>query len=252
MKSSKNSIAILTLSLAVALLSLPGLLKGGKPQEAKVQGGTQKCSDAPVTSTLQITGQVTQSSNYRIEGDGLGSYYNGVNSVSSIIQAANCGVSGDWILDATSSPTRMMLIDLRQPVPGSGAQQIFSYEYLPARIIVKCGFYAIAGGFPAMKLNQTLSCPSEIRILFAGRTYRLAMTSGANAQPDYPETNNVQVTCTAVSSATNQCVAWTVFPITQAGGTVENIARLQQAQKNGSWVNLGDFYVTFLWNVTNP
>jgi hypothetical protein len=253
MKSSKNSITILILSLAIALLLLPGLLKGGKPQEAKVQGGTQNCSDAPVTSTLQITGQVTQSSNYRIEGDGLGSYNNGVNSVSSIIQAANCtgGVSGDWILDATTSTTRTILIDLRQPVPGSGAQQIFSYEYLPARIIVKCGYYAIAGGFPAMKLNQTLSCPSEVRILFGGSTYRLAMTSGANAQPDYPETNNVQVACTAVSSATNQCVAWTVFPITQAGGTVENVARLQQIQKNG-WANLGDFYVTFLFYVTNP
>ena len=257
MKSLKNSIAILILFLAVVLLSLPGLVKGGKPQEAKaqdakVQGGRQKCSDAPVTSTLQITGQVTQSTNYHIEGDGLGSYYNGVNSVSSIIQAANCGVSGDWILDATTSTTRTILIDLRQPVPNSGAQQIFAYEYLPTRIIVKCGYYAIAGGFPAMHLNQTLSCPSEVRFLSGGGTYRLAMTSGANAQPDYPETNNLQVNCTAVSSSTNKCVAWTVFPITQAGGTVENIARLQQAQKNGSWVNLGDFYVTFLWNVTNP
>src|ERR1700674_3959896 len=165
MKSLKNSIAILILFLAVVLLSLPGLVKGGKPQDAKGQGGTHKCSDAPVTSTLQITGQVTQSTNYRIEGDGLGSYYNGVSSVSSIIQAANCtgGVSGDWILDATTSTTRTILIDLRQPVPNSGAQQIFAYEYLPTRIIVKCGYYAIAGGFPAMHLNQTLSCPSEVR-----------------------------------------------------------------------------------------
>jgi hypothetical protein len=95
-----------------------------------------------------------------------------------------------------------------------------------------------------MKLNQTLSCPSEIRILFAGSTYRLAMTSGANAQPDYAETNHAQVTCTAVSSSTNQCVAWTVFPITQASGTVENVARLQRMLNNG-WANLGDFYRRF-------
>jgi hypothetical protein len=213
-----------------------------------------KCVDAPVTSIVQVTGDLTQSTNYRIEGDGLGPYYNGVNSVTSIIQGANCtsGVWGDWELDASNSTTRPFLIDLRQPVPNSGAQQIFTYQYVPARVIVKCGGYAIAGGFPAMSLNQTLSCAAFVRFTYAGTSYRLAMTSGANVQTNYPETNNVQVTCTAVSGSTNKCAAWTIFPITQTGGAVQNIARLEKFPKNGSPINFGDFYTTFLFNVTNP
>jgi hypothetical protein len=79
------------------------------------------------------------------------------------------------------------------------------------------------------------------------------MSSGPNSDIDYAETNNPQVTCTAVSSTTNQCVAWTIAPIQQAGGTVENIARLRKPLKcAGCYTNLGDFYVTFLFNVTNP
>ena len=257
MKNSKTTtFGSLIAFVGVLLLCVPGAVKVGKPQESKAssKGAPVKCIDAPVTSALQLTGDITQSTNYRIEGDGLGPYFNGVDSVSSIIQGANCttGVWGDWELDASSSTTRPFLIDLRQPVPNSGAQQIFTYEYVPARVIVKCGGYANAGGFPAMSLNQTLSCAAFVRFTYAGTSYRLAMTAGANVQTNYPETNNVQVSCTAMSSSTNKCAAWTVFPITQADGAVQNIARLEKFSKNGSAVNFGDFYTTFLFNVTNP
>jgi hypothetical protein len=257
MKRSRNGIRSFSALGVVLLLCGSGLLKGAEPQEtrakdARVQGGKVKCVDAPVTSVLQVTGQVTDSTNYRIEGDGLGPYYNGFDSVSSVIQGANCpsGVWGDWELNALSSSTRTFLVDLRQPVPGSGAQPIFTYQYVPARVIVMCGGYANAGGFPAMSLNQTLSCAAFVRFTYQGTDYRLAMTSGANVQTDYPETNNAQVYCTAVSSSTNKCVAWTVFPVTQAGGAVENIARLQRLGNHGA--DLGDFYTTFLFNLTNP
>lgn len=254
MKASRDGFRSLSALVVVLLLCISGLLKGANPREtkandARVQGGKVKCVDAPVTSILQVTGQITDSTNYRIEGDGLGPYYNGADSVSSIIQGANCttGVWGDWELNAIDSTTRPFLIDLRQPVPNSGAQQIFTYQYVPARVIVKCGGYANNGGFPTMSLNQTLSCPAFVRFTYAGTSYRLAMTS--NGQPSYPETNNVQVSCTAVNSS-NKCAAWTVFPITQPGGPVQNIARLEKLGKGGG--NLGDFYTTFLFNVTNP
>jgi hypothetical protein len=142
-----------------------------------------------------------------------------------------------------------MLIDLRAVVQNSGAQQIFAYENLPARIIVKC-HEAIPGSFPAMKLNQTLSCPTGIGFTYAGTQYGLIMSSGPNSDVDYAETNNPQVTCTAVSSTTNQCVAWTIAPI-QVGTTVENIARLRKPLRGG-YADLGDFYLTFQFNVTNP
>jgi hypothetical protein len=255
MKISKDRFVSLMTLVAVLLVGGPGFVKSARPQGSKAQtnnGGPVKCVDAPVTSTLQITGDISQSTNYRVQGDGLGQYFDNVSSVSSIIQAANCtgGVTGDWILDTLSSPTRAFLIDLRQPVPGSGAQPIFTYQSLPSRVIVKCGYYAISGGFPAMSLNQTLSCPAFVSFQWGGTKYRLVMSSGANAQPDYPETNNVQVSCNAVSSSTNKCVAWTVSPITQAGGAVQSIARLEEDGKKV--LDLGDFYTTFIFNVANP
>lgn len=208
--------------------------------------GSRGTPNVPVTSTLETTGDIVAGANYRIQADDLGSYFNGASSVSSILQSP----SGDWVLDTTTSKTRTMLIDLRVPIQNSGAQRIFAYENLPARIIVKC-HEAISGSFPAMKLNETLSCPTGIGFTYAGTQYGLIMSSGPNSDVDYAETNNPQVTCTAVSAATNQCIGWTIAPIQQAGGTVENIARLRKPLKGG-YANLGDFYLTFRFNVTNP
>ena len=157
--------------------------------------------DIPVTSTLNITGSVTPDpgTNYRIEGDGNGQYYNGVSSVSSILQGGLNSATRDWILDTRSSTTRTVLIDLRTPVPNSGAQQIFAWELVPTRIIVKCS-QALSGSFLAIQLNQTVSCPTSVRFTYAGTDYRLVMSSGPGAAIDYPETNNALVTCTAVNA----------------------------------------------------
>lgn len=244
------------IALAGLLLSAPALIKVATLQAVKAQPAkapAAKCVDATATSVLNLAGDISQSTNYRIQGDGLGPYYNGFDSVSSVIQGANCttGVWGDWVVNTLDSPTRRFLIDLRQPVPNSGTQPIFTYEYVPARVIVECGGYANNGGFPVIGLNQTVSCPAFVRFTYAGISYRLAMTSNGN--PTYPETNNVQVTCTAMN-ASNQCAAWTVFPITQTGGAVQSIARLERYGNGGKLrdLNLGDFYTTFLFNVTNP
>ena len=235
MKNSKANLYVLV-TLAALLLCLTTLDIGRNAQAGRTS------PDTPVTSTLEITGAITSGSNYRIQGDGLGAYFNGVSSVSSILQ----GPSGDWVLDTTGSETRTVLIDLRASVPNSGAQQIFAYENLPMRIIVKC-HEAITGSFPAMKLNQTLSCPTGIAFTYAGTQYGLIMSSGPGSDVDYAETNNPQVTCTAVNSTSNQCIGWTIACI-PAG---ENIARLRKPFRGG-YANLGDFYLTFQFNVTDP
>ncbi len=235
MKNSKANLYVLV-TLAALLLCLTTLDIGRNAQAGRTS------PDTPVTSTLEITGAITSGSNYRIQGDGLGAYFNGVSSVSSILQ----GPSGDWVLDTTGSETRTVLIDLRARVPNSGAQQIFAYENLPMRIIVKC-HEAITGSFPAMKLNQTLSCPTGIAFTYAGTQYGLIMSSGPGSDVDYAETNNPQVTCTAVNSTSNQCIGWTIACI-PAG---ENIARLRKPFRGG-YANLGDFYLTFQFNVTDP
>jgi len=82
---------------------------------------------------------------------------------------------------------------------------------------------------------------------YAGASYRLAMYP-----PAYPETNYLLVTCTAANNL-NECVAWTILPITQPDATLRNIAQLQKAGKNGSFSTaLGDFYISFNFTVTNP
>lgn len=215
-------------------------------------GGGSTSSNIPVTSVVNDTGVVADGTNYRVQSDGVSFYYsNGVDGVSSNLQEGRkCGsLCGDWVLDTTASTTRTVLVDLRDPLPGTTSTP-FSYAVLPTRIIVKCS-QAQSGSFPGMSLDQTLSCPMFVRFYTPdGNSYRLVMSSGPNAGYDLPETNNARVTCNAVSSGA--CTAWTVVPIQQPNsGPVENIARLEQVTKR-SFVNLGDFYVTFQINVTNP
>jgi hypothetical protein len=232
-------------SAAAAILALTGLglATGAQPAHGY--------PDIPVTSILNDTGDVTQSTNYRVQSDSIGSsYFDGVNTVSSILQGAQNTPSRDWILDTRSSTTRTALIDLRAPVPGSGAVQIFAWQLVPTRIIVKC-HETLNGSFLAIQLNQTVSCPTFVHFVYAGADYRLSMTSGPGAVADYPETNNAQVTCTAVN-ASNQCNAWTILPITQADGTVRNVARFENLTRRASVVGAGDFYLTFNFHVTNP
>jgi hypothetical protein len=237
-----------TASASALILVLAGL---GSPTNARIAHGYP---DISVTSILSDTGDVTQSTNYRLQSDTSGSsYFDGVNGVSSILQGGQNSASRDWILDTRiTMTTRTVLIDLRTPVPNSGAQQIFAWQLVPTRIIVKC-HESLNGSFLAIQLNQTVSCPTFVSFIYAGTEYRLVMSSGPGAvTADFPETNNVLVTCTA-TNASGQCSAWTILPITQAGGTVQNVARLQKAAKNGSFsINLGDFYLTFNFNVTNP
>src|SRR5438309_1882655 len=73
-------------------------------------------SDVPVTSTIDGLGVDTLPT-LRVQSDQLGAYRN-ASSLQSIIQGI-----GDWELDMlnfNSSPQRKVLIDPRDPVPGSG------------------------------------------------------------------------------------------------------------------------------------
>jgi hypothetical protein len=226
----------------------------GQRSSAFPEKPTSSFADIAVTSTLNTMGSVTPNpgTNYRVEGDGNGPYFNAVSSVSSILQGGTTPPSRDWILD-TNGSTRTVLVDLRAPVPNSGAKLIFAWQTVPTRIIVKC-HEALNGSFPAIALNQTVSCPMSVRFTYARTDYRLMMSSGPGSLLDYAETNNAQVTCTAAKTVNgaSQCVAWTIAPVTQADGTIYNIARLEQFGNGGKMINLGNFYVAFSVNVTNP
>src|SRR5437660_6768874 len=169
MKRSLRRTHIMTLLLALAVAALT-LTAGAKGKLA---------SDTPVTSTIDGLG-VNTLPTMRIQSDQLGAYKNS-SSLSSILQAA----LGDWELDMlnfNSSPQRKALIDLRDPVPGSGPNggaptAPFTYQIVRARFISKCSQNGI--NMQTMQTNTPYFCP--LALAFddpSGVRYRLYFQDG--------------------------------------------------------------------------
>lgn len=110
--------------------------------------------DAPATSSIADQDRVSGTV-YRIGGDSLGSYRNGVDSVVSIVQSI-----GDWELDTKSSNLRKVRIDLGDQVPGSGPAPPFQSAVLPTRFISKCTEHV----YPECRSNPCLPIGDEHRL----------------------------------------------------------------------------------------
>lgn len=207
-------------------------------------------ADTAVTSTIDGLGVDTLPT-LRFQSDQLGAYTNS-SSLQSILQAA----LGDWVLDTlnySSSPQRKVLVDLRDPVPGSGPGggapiAPFAYQLVRARLISKCSEYGndmrtIPGG-------ATVSCP--LAIAFddaAGVRYRLAMNPN-----NFFEVNPVQITCVA-TDANSRCNQWKIEPsATQLNGERKNVAKLLKiaTKPRDTDQDMGDFYMSFTIHLTNP
>src|SRR5215471_8266857 len=100
----------LVLVLVATSLTFEAGAKGGPPQ-----------SDLPVTSIIDGNG-VNTLPTLRVQSDLAGAYQNISSKHSTALVSAIQGI-GDWLLDMVnydSSPQRRVLVDLRDPVPGSG------------------------------------------------------------------------------------------------------------------------------------
>jgi hypothetical protein len=224
--------------LATTGISL-GAVQKGKP-----------ATDMPVTSTIDGLGVDTLPT-LQIQSDQLGTYRNS-SSLSSILQAA----AGDWemdMLNINSSPQRKVLIDFRDPVPGSGPSggapiAPFAYQSVRARLIAKCSQYGI--DMRNMLPNNFYGCPLAIAFDDVnGVRYRLSMHAN-----NFPEVNLVQVTC-VTTNASGKCNQWKIEPsITQLDGERKNVTKLLKVatKPNQSDQDLGDFYLSFTIHVTNP
>lgn len=207
----------------------------------------------PVTSTIEGSGADPDPSvfNYRIQGDPLGSYQDGVDSVVSELQTG-----GDWQLNAFSSPIRSVLLDFRDPVPNSNPSPPFFVGQIPAKVETKSYILYGNGKVSSMTgLNSTLITPLLLRFDAGGNSYRIWMNSRG-----YPETNYALVTCTGVVDPSNpsasQCNEWRIEPaVTQPDGQLKNIAKLVRFYTSrGRTVeeDHGDFYLSFSIRLTNP
>ena len=207
-------------------------------------------SDTPVTSTIDGLG-VGTSPTLRIQSDQLGVYRNS-SSLQSILQAA----LGDWVLDTVnynSSPQRKVLVDLRDPVAGSGPNggaptAPFAYQMVRARFISKCSEYG--GDMRTIPGGGTIYCPLAIAFDDAGGIrYRLSMHAN-----NFPEVNLVKVTCIA-TDVTAKCNQWKMEPsATQLNGDRKNVAKLLKVatRPHQDDQDLGDFYMSFTMHLTNP
>lgn len=216
----------------------------------------QAAADLPVTSTIDGYG-VNTSPALRVQSDQLGAYKNlssGKSKLQSIIQGI-----GDWELDMinfNSSPQRKVLIDLRDPVPGSGPNGgapinpfgTTGYQLVRARFITKCSQNGIS--YQTMQPNTPYYCPLALAFDDAkGVRYRLN-----NNPANYGETNWLQITCVA-ADASAKCNQWKLQPSTiQSNGELKNVTKLiKVATKPGEIdQDYGDFYLTYTIHVTNP
>jgi len=225
----------ITLAVLMAcLLPLAGAAqRGGKPSP-----------NTPVTSVLSDAGDVTLSTNHRIQSDGAGPYFNGVASVVSLIQEI-----GDWELDVRGSATRTVLLDFREPAPGSSTSNApFEWHLVKARLISKCS-QSQSGGYLTIPVGSTANCPLHAAFNYNGASYRLTMNPLNDGATSY-----VQVTCNA-ANASGQCANWSVAPVTQADSSVRSIAVLLRdttVKGKTTTTNLGYFNITFQINITNP
>lgn len=207
----------------------------------------------PVTTTIAGAGVIADPTvfNYRIQSDLLGPYADGVSSVSSEIQTG-----GDWRLDTLASTTRTLMFDFRDPVPGSNPNAPFMVANFPGMIETKSYLLYGNGKVAAMAgLNSTLLTPLLMRFDLNGSIHRIWMNSQT-----YPQTNYAVVTCTGVvdpnNPGTSQCNRWRIEPsVTQPDGQLKNIAKLVRvttSKGKTTETDLGNFYLSFLIEITNP
>lgn len=239
MKRILTHVPAVALLIMLAVSGLEPTATAGKPP-----------SDTPVTTTIDGLGVDTLPT-LRVQSDQAGSYKNS-SSLSSILQAA----LGDWELDMlnfTSSPQRKVLIDLRDPVPASGPNggapiAPFTHQLVRARFIAKCAEYG--GDMRTIPGGGTIYCPLAIAFDDAsGVRYRLAMNSN-----NFSEVNPVQITCVG-TNASAKCNQWRIEPsATQLDGERKNIAKLLKVatKPRQSDQDMGDFYLSFAINLTNP
>jgi len=191
-----------------------------------------------------------------IQSDGLGSYLNGVGSVTSFLttNGYNGIVWGDWQFDALSSTTRLVNLSFANPIQVANGGTAtpnppFTIQNVRAHIEDKCT--QIFLDMITMSANQKFQCPLIVHFFDSnGAEYRIYM--GPNWEPG---TTYAQVTCNALAS--DGCKDWYIDPIPAGYDPIGNvipgaaIGRLLYFTKHSS-PNEGDYYFRFHFHLTRP
>ena len=213
------------------------------------------CTDMAVTTTVA---DVDSSGNaYTIASDGLGSYFNGVGNVMSILtcNGYNGIKNGDWQFNKPVSNRRGQRLNARnlgvslnvsdaiQPgdphYTAPANPPFWGTEIRYAYAEVKCTF--VNQSMLAMTAETGMTCPM-IFSFFTSSDAQYGLNP-AHSFNNFPETTDVQISCTGADST--GCKDWVIEPI----GSSQAVGRLVP---NADSSNQGDFYMRFKIHVTRP
>ena len=230
--------------------------------------GPQRLSNLPITTTFlnaDTSGAIAD-----IQNDGLGSYFDGVEAVTSFLttNVYNGLVWGDWQFGTLNSTTRKVSLSFASPIQvADGGTAVpnppFTVKNVIAHVEDKCTM--ISNSLIAMSAGQTFPCPVIVHF-FDTNSYEYRIYMAPNwTQPATPETSFVQVTCNAVAS--DGCNDWYIDPIPghdASGNPIPGaaIGRLvffgcPSCPKGGGGKvtgdgNLGDYHFRFHFHLTRP
>lgn len=195
----------------------------------------------PVTTTIQDFDSTTGFA-YDLRSDSLGFYKNGINSIISEIQPI-----GDWSMDASSSTSRRVQIDLSDPASTTNSAAPFATASVAARLISKCS--EVGNNMRSMIPGNTYKCPLGVRFLYNGGDYAVRMNPANFATSEF-----AQWSCQSTDAA-GKCNAWKLEPSVVRGFEKKIVGQLikYNTVKNSTIiVDLGTYYFSFTIDVTNP
>jgi hypothetical protein len=214
----------------------------------------KKPSETPVTTIVSDYDSGIAPA-LEIQSDQLGAYNNS-STLKSII-----ATTGVWYLDSLNprNATRRVTLRFTNPIPGSGPNggdpvAPASGGYL-AFAYTSCNHPNYQSSLLTLPAGQTMPCPMVVQFAADGRSYYLHMNDRG---VDFPQTNHVNITCIFPTSGTSPCSQWVIRPsgsgvLPDGTPVVRNVANLSYSttvRGQTTWVNQGDFYMSFSIIVT--
>ena len=231
----------------------------------------QTTGEVPVTSTITDSVMVAGTPFHMQIRSDLGGPYQSVKTKKGYQVKSLIIGTGNWELDTginVTSPTRHAFLDFSKGIgpigPGGAAP---SPPFTAALVRPKLYSLGYQYGYSMLTMGdgETQSIPLLIGFddLATGVRYRIHMTPDARSNFPYPETDEVDITCTGVD-ANSKCNQWQIRPNGLKGGCAtgdfpcsvkQNVVRLVKlvSYRGGfAEVNQGNFLMSFAFDITRP
>ena len=223
---------------------------------AGLTAAAQKTKDTPVTTIVSDYDSGVAPA-LQIQSDKLGAYTNS-STLTSIISPA-----GVWYLDSygPKGAERQVSLQFTQPIPNTGPNGGATISppsgYYKVFMYTSCNHPNYASSMLTLPAGQTIPCPMAAQFNAGGAHYFLHMN---DHDPNFRETNHVNITCIFPKSGPGPCSQWLIQPsesdVASDGTTIlRNVVNLsQETTYRGQTVCVrqGDFYMSFSIIVTNP